>query len=90
MNEQQISDIEIIEDSINGIGKLRIPIEMNDEIGNELTRIRRNLMVLREAMLRNIQNMQQTEQPEVLPEEPQESPEEETNPEILSEETVQG
>ena len=85
MNEQQqYSDIEIIEDSINSIGRIRVPIEM-DDIGNELSRIRRNLMLLHDAMVRNFQEKQQAEQPVQSVE-----PEEEPIPEIVSEEMTQG
>lgn len=84
MNEQQqYSDIEIIEDSINSIGRIRVPIEM-DDIGNELSRIRRNLMLLHDAMVRNFQEKQQAEQPVQSVE-----PEEEPIPEIVSEEMTQ-
>lgn len=74
------TDIEVIDDAVASIGRLRIPVELNEEFGGEITRVWKNLKALLQAMIDK--NMKENGWHPV--------DETQAEPEIISEETVGG
>lgn len=66
-----MTDYEIIEDAVNTIGALSIPIALAENIGEQLIRVRRNLMILAQAIKKNAEKKEEAPaDSENKPEEP--------------------
>ena len=83
MEEQRTyTDIEILEDSVTTLGKLRIPVDMSEEVGNEIIRVWKNLKALLNARIE--QNIRDCKSEDIAAEQMDHVPE------VISEETVGG
>ena len=45
-----MTDIEVLKDAIDSIGRINLPITMIDQIGAELNRVRNNLIILHDTI----------------------------------------
>lgn len=54
-----MTDYEIIEDAVNTIGALSIPIALAENVGDQLVRVRRNLMILASAIKQNAEKKEE-------------------------------
>lgn len=82
MEEQTYSDIDILNDAVSGLGKLRIPVDLSEDIGSEISRIWKNLKALLNARVE--QDMRANGW------HPAGEKTENAEPEVISEETVGG
>lgn len=54
-----MTDYEIIEDAVNTIGALSIPIALAENVSDQLVRVRRNLMILAQAIKKNAEKKEE-------------------------------
>lgn len=63
-----MTDMEILKDAINTLGGLNVPIAMIDQFGSQVNRVRNNLIMLYQAIIKKQKELQATEDSQEEPE----------------------
>ena len=59
MDTKKYSDVQVLEDAINTLGNLRIPVDQTMELALPINRVRSNLIAIVQVILENQEKAQQ-------------------------------